>query len=204
MKTYKIFILLLILAILPTSCGNDRRSEIYTEVKSVNKMQLSRMTISKLATVDDLKLEDADNLKQTLAAIGDAVKLGSRVAAYSYDTDMTAYIDMSSLSPDDVVIDERSRTITLNMPPIRTEFSGRDLGINEVHYRVTGLRSEINPRERAAIKERMNTALKQEVEDKPFFRERLVSSAKAKACTFFSSMLGGGDEGYSVVVNFKD
>lgn len=75
------------------------------------------------------------------------------------------------------------------------------MGIRECHYRVTGLRSQIDPRERAAVKEKMNAALVAEVEEKPFFRDRLVSSARAKAVTFFSSLLG--KEGYTVVVRFK-
>ncbi len=204
MKIFRILLWLPVLAMLSTSCADDKQGQIFTEVRSVDKIQLSRMTISKLATVDDLKLSEAENLKQALAALGDAVKVGSRVAAYSYDTDVTAYMDMSAFRPEDVVVDDRTRTITLNLPAIQTEFSGRDPGINEVHYRVTGLRSAIDPRERAAIKEQMNTALKHEVEDKPFFRDRLISSAKAKARTFFSSMLGSGEDGYTVVVNFKE
>lgn len=204
MKSLKTLLLLLSLPFLLASCADDTKGRIVSEIKSVNKLQLSQMTISKLATIDDLRLNDAENIKQGVMALGDAMKVGNRVAAYSYDTYLTAYIDLSTLLPDDVRIDDHARTITIDLPAIQTEFSGRDLGINEVHYRVTGLRSEIDARERAEIKEKMNTALKKEVEEKPFFRDRLVSSAKAKAQTFFSSLLGGGDEGYSVIVNFKN
>lgn len=204
MKILKTFTFFLALTFGLVSCQDDRQARLYSEVRSVNKLQLSRMTVSKLATIDDLKLGEAENMKQALEALGDAMKVGKRVAAYSYDTYLTAYVDMSELSPEDVQVDEKARTITLNLPAIRTEYSGRDLGINEVHYRVTGLRSEIDPRERAGIKEMMNTALKKEVEEKPFFRDRLVSSAKAKAQTFFPALLGGGEEGYTVIVNFKE
>ncbi|MDE6338440.1 MAG: hypothetical protein K2K97_01470, partial [Muribaculaceae bacterium] len=69
------------------------------------------------------------------------------------------------------------------------------------HYRVTGLRSEIDAKERAEIKEQMNTHLKQEVEEKSEFRSRLDAEARTKADAYFKTLLGG--DGYNVIVNFK-
>lgn len=203
LKVFAIFLVTAAFSMVLPSCGDDTQGRIYSEVRSVNKLQLSRMTISKLATINDLRLDEAENIKQTIAALGDAVKVGSRVGAYSYDTYMTAFVDLSALGPQDVRIDREAGTITIDLPPIQTEFSGRDMGIKEVHYRVTGLRSQIDARERAEIKERMNAAIKKEVEEKPFFRDRLVNSAQSKAQMFFSSLLSG-EEGYKVIVNFKN
>lgn len=175
---------------------------LFSEVKSVDKLILARMTVSKMATIDDIPLSEAEGLKQTSAALLDALKLGKRKAAYSYDTYLRAYIDLSNLTPDDVKVDESTKTITLSLPPVTTEYLGRNMEIREDHYRVTGLRSEIDVDERAALKEQMNTVLKNEVKNKPMFRNKLVTEAKAKAEAYFSSMLG--KDGYKAIINFKE
>lgn len=186
------------------SCSDNAQREklYYSEVKSVNKLVLAQMTVSKMATIDDINLSDAEGLKQTAAALLDAVKLGNRKAAYSYDTYLRAFIDLSTLTPEDIKVDESDKNITLTLPTVTTEYLGRDMEIREDHYRVTGLRSEIDARERAEIKEQMNTVLKEEVERKPMFRDKLVNEAKAKAQTYFSSLLG--KDGYTVTVKFKE
>ena len=186
------------------SCaGEEQRDNVlFSEVKSVDKLILARMTVSKMATIDDIPLSEAEGLKQTSAALLDALKLGKRKAAYSYDTYLRAYIDLSSLTPDDVKVDESTKTVTLSLPPVMTEYLGRDMEIREDHYRDTGLRSEIDAAERAALKEQMNTVLKNEVKNKPMFRDKLVTEAKAKARTYFSSLLG--KDGYKVIINFRE
>ena len=186
------------------SCAEEEQRDnvLFSEVKSVDKLILARMTVSKMATIDDIPLSEAEGLKQTSAALLDALKLGKRKAAYSYDTYLRAYIDLSNLTPDDVKVDESTKTITLSLPPVTTEYLGRNMEIREDHYRVTGLRSEIDVDERAALKEQMNTVLKNEVKNKPMFRNKLVTEAKAKAEAYFSSMLG--KDGYKVIINFKE
>ena len=61
------------------SCSDNAQREklYYSEVKSVNKLVLAQMTVSKMATIDDINLSDAEGLKQTAAALLDAVKLGN-------------------------------------------------------------------------------------------------------------------------------
>lgn len=174
---------------------------MFTEIRSVNKLVLGRMAISKMATIDDLKLDEAKGMKQTTAALLDAVKLGSRKGAYSYSTYLRAYIDLNELRPEDVAVNEETHTVMLTLPPVRTEFLGRDVQIREDHYRVTGLRSNIDERERAALKEKMNERLKAEVEQKPIYKEKLTTQARAKAAAYFQSLLG--KDGYSVTVNFR-
>lgn len=188
---------------IPVGCerSEGQSRTFYTDVRSVDKLVLAQMTISKMATVEDLKLEEAEGLRQTVEALGDAVKIGTRKGAYSYDTYMRAFIDMSALAEDDVTVDEKSKSITIDLPPIQTELAGRDAGIREDHYRVTGLRSDIDAKERAEIKEKMNAALKRELETNPAFRTRLVEQARAKARAFFTSL--GEAHGYTVTVNFK-
>lgn len=179
----------------------DDSMKLYTEVRSVNKLVLAQMTVTQMAAVDDVSLEDAKGMKQTIAALTDAMKIGSRKAAYSYSTYLRAYMDMSEFQPSDITIVRRHKTIILNLPDVKTEFAGRDMEIKEEHYRVSGLRSEISASERAAMKEKMNTQLKEKVSTNPDFKEKLESQARAKAKDYFSSLLE--KEGYSVTVNFK-
>lgn len=195
---------IILLACTLGTCGRENHLEklYYSEISSVNKLVLAQMTISKMATIDDLNLHDADGLRQTAVAIIDAAKIGSRKAAYSYSTYMRAYIDLSALTPDDVEVNENSRTITLTLPEVNIEYLGRDMEIREEHYRVTGLRSEIDADERAALKESMNRAVMKEVERNPRFRDKLSAEAKTKARAYFTSLLG--KDGYTVNVNFKN
>ncbi len=196
-----IFAMSLVAAVLAGCGGEDQGRKYYTEVKSVDKLVLAQMTVTKMATVSDQSLDDAQGLKQTVAAIADAVKIGKRKAAYSYSTYLRAYMDMSDFSPSDIIVDDRNKVIILNLPEIKTEFAGRDLGIREEHYRVSGLRSDINADERAALKERMNETLKKEVKEDPEFRDKLEAQARGKAKDFFTSLLG--KDGYTVTVNFR-
>ncbi len=181
--------------------GEQLQRHYLSEVKSVNRLVLAQMTISKMATIDDIDLSKADGMKQMAAGMLDAVKVGNRKAAYSYDTYLRAYVDLGDLTPEDLKVDEATKTITLTLPAVQTEFAGRDMEFREDHYRVSGLRSEIDAKERAEIKEQMNAALKNEVEEKSEFRGRLEAEARAKAATYFKTLLGR--DGYDVIVKFK-
>ncbi len=195
-----------ILAALPLlgACSgeDDKANILYADLKAVNKIQLAGMSVSKMASIDDLDIEKAKGMQQTGAALLDAIKIGKRKAAYSYETYLRAYVDMSGFTPDDIYIDEDAKTITIVLPPIMTEYEGRDVTFREDHYRVTGLRSEIKPGERAILKERMNEALKKEVESNPAFRNKIIQTAKTKGESFFSSI--AATDGYAVVVNFRE
>ncbi len=186
-----------------SACTKQTRADYnyVDELRSVNKLVLAQMTVSKMATIDDLPLDDARGIKQTAAAMLDIIKIGNRKAAYSYDTYLRAYVDMSQLSPDDVRVDHDARTVSITLPPIETEFEGRDITVKEDHYRVTGLRSNIDQYERAEMKEMMNTSLKNEVESNPEFRRRLIREAQAKARAYFEAL--ADNEGYTVIVDFK-
>ncbi len=191
------------LVLMLSACTKQTRADYnyVDELRSVNKLVLAQMTVSKMATIDDLPLDDARGIKQTAAAMLDIIKIGNRKAAYSYDTYLRAYVDMSQLSPDDVRIDHDARTVSITLPPIETEFEGRDITVKEDHYRVTGLRSNIDQYERAEMKEMMNASLKNEVESNPEFRRRLIREAQAKARTYFEAL--ADNEGYTVIVDFK-
>lgn len=191
-------------SVLPFSCARkeDTGKIVYSELRSVNKVVLAQMSITKMATLEDLDPQKAVGLRQTGAALLDAVKIGARRAAYSYDTYMRAYVDMNEFSHEDVRVDESAKHIYITLPAVRTEFAGRDASVREDHYRVTGLRSQIDPAERADLKEKMNSALKKEVEENPVFREKLAKSARTKGKSYFSAL--ASREGYTVTVNFCD
>lgn len=179
---------------------DDRPGAYYSRVKSVNKLVLGQMAVSKMATLNDITLSEAKGLRETTAALLDAVKIGDRKAAYSYSTYLRAYIHLSGLRPEDVRVDETAKRIDLTLPDVTVEIQGRDVEIREDHYRVSGLRSNVNAPERAKLKEKMNTALKAEMEKRPEFKEQLKATARRKAENYFQSLLG--QEGYTVVINF--
>ena len=189
------------LAVTAACSRAEHTPDWFAEIRSANKLVLASMSISKMATIDDMDFSKAKGFKQSADALMASLKVGDRVAAYSYDTYLKAYIDLSNLSPDDVKIDEDSKTITIMRPPVQTEFAGRDLGMREEHYRVTGLRSQINAKERAEIKEKMNASLKKEVENDPAFKNILIDRAKKQAVMYFDNMFA--DTGYTPVVVFK-
>ncbi len=189
-----------------TGCADEDKEAdknmFVSELRSVSKLELSRMTITKMSTIDDLKQEDAEGLRQQIGAIVDKLKIGDRVAAYSYDTYLNAYMDLSSLTQDDIEVDEKNRTVTIYLPAVQTEYAGREMNFHEEHYRVTGMRSAINSEERAAIKENMNAHLRHEVESKDTFRKILISRAEAKARSFFSTL--AESNGYKATIIIKE
>lgn len=174
---------------------------LVSRVRSVDKLLLAQMRISKMATVGDVSLSDARNAREAARAVLDAVKIGDRKAAYSYDTYMQAYINLSQLTPEDITFDRDNHTAVIVLPEIQTEFAGRDAGIREDHYRVTGLRSEISAEERAAVKEKIATRLREEVRKDDSFRRLLTDKARNRATTYFTELFAS--RGYKVEVKFR-
>lgn len=187
------------------SCGrqteNETAARIASEVKSINRLVLSQMTVSKMATVADLDLGKATGPKQSIEALIDALKIGDRKAAFSYNTYMRAYIDLSTFTHEDVKVNNSDSVISITLPPIQTEFAGRDEQMRVEHYRVTGLRSQVDAEDRAEIKEQINTALKKEVENDKTFRKILTESAESSGRKYFNDLCGR--YGYKANVTFK-
>ncbi len=180
--------LLLMTAAAFSSCNNDKSDSphnVYEEIIKTDKLVLASMTINKIGEYDD----ESD------------WKIGKRIAVYSYNTYLIAYIDLSQLSPEDIDIDNTDGTASISLPPIKTEYRGRDISMKEEHYRVTGLRSQIGPKERAELKEKMNSSLKKEVESDPNFKTTVVEAAKRKAEIFFKQLFASRN--LNVTVNFK-
>ena len=136
MKRLGIPALLGAILLLAGSCSRPAQEtapDLYSELRAVDKLVLAQMTVSKMATIRDLRLDEAHGARQISAALLDALKLGDRKAAYSYNTYLRAFVDLSQMRPEDVVTDDAARTISITLPPIQTEFAGRDPGIREDH-----------------------------------------------------------------------
>ena len=115
-----IFILSIALAFISCVRRGPDTPDFYSEIRSVDKLILSETRVTKMATVRDPDFTDAETLGDRAAAVISSLKVGQRVAVYSYDTYIQSYIDLSSLTPADVVVNDRERTVTLYLPPIRT------------------------------------------------------------------------------------
>lgn len=184
------------------SDGNNEAKQLFvSQIRRCNRLNLGEMRISKTATIEDLKLSDADGPRQTAAALLDAVKIGDRKAVYSYDTYLTAFIDLSAFSENDVDIDTDAKRVRITLPSVQTRMSGRDVAVREDHYRVTGLRSQVSPAERAAVKEKMSRHLKEEIISDKRYSDILVGRAQQRAIEYFNNLLS--HDGYTVEINFR-
>lgn len=208
MKIHTLFTLLLSLLLLLgcSQSGPERHAEeaaslSVSEVRRLGRLNLAEMTVTKMGTIDDLHLSDAETTKQQLAAIWNSMKIGTRKGAYSYDTYLRAYIDLENLSAADLKVDTVSRTAQLALPPIQTETAGRDGALREEHYRVTGLRSNISAAERAGLKEKMSAQLKKEIESDAEFERLLTDRARKRATAYFDSLFS--TRGYTAEITFK-
>lgn len=179
------------------SCGNDRSGEnsgddkipasveLYQELKSVDKMVFASMSITK-----SVKMES------------DAwYKIGKRIAVYSYDSYMRAYIDMSALQESDMIFDEKNHTVSITLPPVVTEVTGRDMTMRKEYENIGIFRSELDSKERAEMKEKANESFVKEVKDNPQFKQRLTQEAQRKARKYFEALCESA--GYVASINFK-
>lgn len=167
------------------SCAKTDNTALYHEIKSVDKMVFASMTITKTA-----KMESSD-----------WYTIGKRIAVYSYDSYMRAYVDLSALQMDDLVFDEDTKTVKVTLPPIVTEITGRDMKMRKEYDNIGFVRDSIDSKERAEIKELANSSFKKEVEENPMFKQQLTEAAKRKARKYFETIFEAN--GYTASVDFK-
>lgn len=180
-----LFLIASAMLLMVNSCTKNQQPDFYHEVKSVDKMVFAKMTITKTATMEDSKW----------------YTIGKRIAIYSYDSYMRAYIDLSALQMDDIVVDETNKTVRLTLPPVITEVTGRDMQMRKEYENIGLLRSDLDSKERAEIKEKANASFKKEIEDNPVFKKQLVESAKHKARKYFETFFNAN--GYEASIDFK-
>ena len=180
-----------------TSCGNGSKVdsettdripatvELYQELKSVDKMVFASMSITKSVQMQS-----------------DAwYKVGKRIAVYSYDSYMRAYIDMSQLQESDMVFDEANHTVQITLPPVATEVTGRDMTMRKEYENIGLFRSELDSKERAEMKEKANESFVREVQQNPQFNKQLTEAAQRKARKYFEAMCESA--GYVASITFK-
>lgn len=180
-----------------TSCGNGSKTdsqktdripatvELYQELKSVDKMVFASMSITKSVQMQS-----------------DAwYKVGKRIAVYSYDSYMRAYIDMSQLQESDMVFDEANHTVQITLPAVTTEVTGRDMTMRKEYENIGLFRSELDSKERAEMKEKANESFVREVQRNPQFRKQLTEAAQRKARKYFEALCESA--GYVASITFK-
>lgn len=171
-----------------SSCADTDRAdhtELYQEIKSADKMVFASMAITKTA-----KMESSE-----------WYKIGKRIAVYSYDSYMRAYVDLSELQMEDIVFDEKAKTVKVTLPPVKTEIAGRDMQMRKEYENIGLLRSDLDSKERAEMKEKANASFKKEVEENPMFRRQLTDAAKRKARLYFETLFEAN--GYTASIDFK-
>ena len=193
-------LLTMALAVAASACTSKGEMMLRSEIKDCGKLVLAEMSIRKVGKIKDKPVSESTGLKSFTLSLVDAMKPGDRIAVYTYDTYLRAYVDLTQLADENIDVNELSRTLTLTLPPLTTEFAGRDFELNEEHYRVSGLRSEVSTEERAALKEKMSASLRQEVETNPTFVETVSKAAQSKADSYFKALLA--PYGYQVTVKF--
>lgn len=171
-------------SLLIASCSKPDNSELYQEIKSVDKMFFASMAITKTAKMDRSHL------------------FGKRIAVYSYDSYMRAYVDLSALQMDDLVFDEDAKTVKVTLPPVMTEITGRDMEMRKEYDNIGWSRDSLDSKERAEIKEVANASFMAEVEENPMFKEQLTEAAKRKARKYFETIFEAN--GYTASIDFKN
>lgn len=178
-----------LIALIMASCSKEEEApkrDFYQEIKSEQKMVFASMAITKTA-----------KSQRT-----DWYKIGKRIAVYSYDSYMRAYIDLSELQEEDIVVDELNKSIKITLPSIKTDLIGRDMPLRKEYENIGLLRTELDSKDRAEMKEKANASLKREVEKNPVFRQQLTESAKRKARAYFETLFQA--DGYTTEVEFKN
>ncbi len=200
-------ITILVSALLLTTGGCGKRKaeptlNFYDELHSVSRLELGRMTVSKVGMITDSPTSDGKGLLGKTEAMLNSLKVGSRIGVYSYDTYLVAYIDLSRLQPGDVTVDEELKKVYVTLPPVEIKTDGRDVELHEEHSRVTGFRSQITPQERARLKSRMAAEVKREIAADKNGQTKLKATAEVKAKAWITRLIG--NLGYEAEVVIPD
>ncbi|MBD5176833.1 MAG: DUF4230 domain-containing protein [Bacteroidales bacterium] len=164
----------------PTNDSVAFHPDFYQEWKRVGKMDFGSMTVTKTVTTDRTEW----------------YKIGRRVAVYSFDIYLKAGIDLDQLRPEDVVIDETSKTIRLRLPEMDVRIAGRSSDLRLEYEHIDLFRSRPDSRERAVLKEMANEDFQREMKQNPAYIRQLRATADEKARAYFTAL--GEAAGYKV------
>lgn len=158
-------------------------SDFYQEVSHVGKMEFGTMKVSKTITTERSAW----------------YKVGSRIAAYSYDITLRAYIDLDEMDENDIKADEASHTIEINLPAVKVEIAGRSAELKKEYEHIGFFRSHPDSRERAELKEIAYKEFEKEFRSNPEYVETLRETASRKARLWLGAI--GERRGYRIVVS---
>lgn len=161
-------------------------TQLYEEIRYVNKMEFASLAVTKT-----VKTERSD-----------WYKVGKRIAVYSFDTYLKAYIDLYQFEMENMEFDEENKTVKVTLPPVKVEIAGRDIEMKKEYENVGMFRTEIDSKERARMKEKASADLKKELEGNPEYKKRLEDTARRKARSYFENLFKNA--GYTAFIRFSD
>lgn len=169
------------------SAATDRtkefKTDIYREIRKCDRLVLASMSVTKTAVTDDSKL------------------WGKKIGVYSYDTYLRASVDLSQLTPEDIVYDDGMKSVSITLPPVDVDLSGRDMTMREEYTDIGLLRSRFDSKDRARAKEEANRHFRQELKRDNSMKDILTGTAEKKARDYFESFFA--KNGYTATVKFK-
>ena len=186
MSRYFLIICLFIFTGACSKAPKPDHTQLYEEIRHVNRMEFASLAVTKT-----VKTERTD-----------WYKVGKRIAVYSYDTYLKAFIDMNLMAPEDMEFDEENKTVRVTLPPMQIEIAGRDMEMKKEYENVGIFRTEISSQERAKMKEKANVELLKELEGNPEYKQRLNQKARQKARSYFQTLFQNA--GYTPTIRFSD
>lgn len=186
MRRFLIFLFVLPLMLACNRMQVTDHSSLYEEIRHVNKMEFASLAVTKT-----VKTERSD-----------WYKIGKRIAVYSFDTYLKAFIDLYQFEPEDMEFDEDNKTVKVTLPPVTIEITGRDMEMKKEYENVGMLRTEIDSKERAEMKEKASAALRKELEGNPEYKQKLEETARRKARSYFETLFKNA--GYTAFIRFSD
>lgn len=154
--------------------------DFYQEARRSGKMEFATLKLTKTVTTERTAW----------------YKVGSRVAAYSYDIWLRAYVDFDELDEEDITVDETTRTVTIQLPPVEVDVAGRSAELRKEYEHIGVFRSKPDSRERAKLKEIANADFEKELQSDPEYVRRLRETAARKSRAWFEAL--GEARGYRV------
>ena len=132
----------------------------------------------------------------------DWYKVGKRIAVYSFNTYLKAYIDLYQFEMENMEFDEENKTVKVTLPPVKVEIAGRDMEMKKEYENVGMFRTEIDSKERGKMKEKASAELKKELEGNPEYKQRLEDTSRRKARSYFENLFKNA--GYTAFIRLSD
>lgn len=176
-----------ILSLMLLSCNSD--PDTYQSLKDINELQLSEFSLTKTVTIreeyDEDKTKENSSIfsfvEEMAHAIEKKIKKGNRVGVYGISQVYKVSIDLSQLTPEDVIIHDNN--IKISIPDVEIERLGNDLTPTIYHERVSAWRSDIALSEREDMMRKATRKFKKEfleTEDSMFVNIKDEARLKAK------------------------